>query len=287
SGFSAGNGTGGMRNIGGSSYANAITQSPSFNASMTWVKDNHSYKFGSEFRTEGYPPDQRNGTAGSYGFAADTTGQPFQQVNSTNGVNVGFGYASFLLGYVKTISISNPTHPRLGKKQLGLYAQDSWKVTRKLTLDYGLRYDFATYLREQYGRAAEFSPTTIHPILGIPGAAIFDGDGPNRCNCDIAHNYPYAFGPRFGMAYQVLPRTVFLVGVGVVYGGTGVNNNSAGTLASSTASTTSAFSLWTTTLTDGIPVSFRPRPWPNYDTGFYPTSAPAPGTPPTWMDPGA
>src|SRR5437867_11138434 len=103
--------------------------------------------------------------------------------------------------------MDNPTHPRMGKKQFGIYAQDSWQVTRKLTLDYGLRYDYSTYLREQYGRAPEFSPTTPNPSAGnLPGAAIYDGSGPGRCGCDIAHNYPYAFGPRLGAAYQITPK---------------------------------------------------------------------------------
>src|SRR5262249_55328586 len=148
-------------------------------------------------------------------------------------------------------------------------------------------YDYSTYLREQYGRAGEFSPTTINPAVGIPGATIFDGTGPGRCGCDIAHNYPWAFGPRFGMAYQVLPKTVFRLGIGVVYGGTPLNNNAAGTLASSSATTTGAFSQTVTTLATGIPVSYRPRPWPTYDAGLYPTSAPVPGASPVWMDPNA
>jgi hypothetical protein len=278
---------GGMRNFGGSSYANAITQSPSFNVSLAVVKNNHSYKYGAEFRTEGYPPDGRGNTSGSYTFAADSTGDPFQ-TTAVGGSNVGFGYGSFLLGLVKGVSIANPTRPRLGKKQLGLYAQDSWKVTPKLTLDYGLRYDYSTYLREEYGRAAEFSPTTPNPAVGgILGASIFDGSGPGRCNCDIAHNYPYAFGPRLGIAYQVLPKTVFRLGVGIVYGGTATNNNSAGTLASSSASVTAGFGQTVTTLAQGIPVSDRPRPWPTYDPGLYPTSAPIPGASPVWMDPNA
>ena len=58
--------------------------------------------------------------------------------------NVGFGYASFLLGLADGAAISRPTNPRMGKKSSGLYAQDSWKITRKLTLDYGLRYDYST-----------------------------------------------------------------------------------------------------------------------------------------------
>lgn len=184
-----------MKNFGSSAATNNITQSPSFNATLNWVKNDHSYKFGSEFRTEGYPPRVRGNTAGTYSFAAQQTGQPFQELN-VGGSNAGFGYASFLLGQVDTMSISNPTFPRLGKKQIGLYAQDTWKVTRRFTLDYGLRYDYSTYLREQYGRAPRFSPTSMHPVLGIPGAAIYDGEGPGRCNCDIARNYPYAFGPR-------------------------------------------------------------------------------------------
>ena len=286
------NGTGGMKNFGSSAATNNITQSPSFNASLNWVKNNHSYKFGSEFRTEGYPPRVRGNTAGSYNFSAAQTGQPFQELN-VQGANVGFGYASFLLGQVNAVSINNPTFPRLGKKQLGIYVQDTWKVTRRFTLDYGLRYDYSTYLREQYGRAPQFSPTTMHPTLGIPGAAIYDGDGPGRCNCDIARNYPWAFGPRLGAAYQVTPKTVFRLGFGIVYSSTASNNNSAGGLAGSTAQTNApSFGLPVTTLSQGIPVSFRPVPWPSYDPGYFPTyprnaTALPPGTSPVWMDPNA
>ena len=58
----------------------------------------------------------------------------------------------------------------MGSHALSGFAQDSWKVTRKFTLDYGLRYDYSTYLKEQYGRAPFFSPTTPNPATGnIPG----------------------------------------------------------------------------------------------------------------------
>ena len=292
SGFLSTNGTGGMKGIGSEAGSNQITQSPSFNAYTSWVKNNHSYKFGSEFRTEGYPPVVDGNTDGVYGFSAAETGQPFQSA-AVNSANVGFGYASFLLGLVDNINISNPTRPRMGKKQLGLYAQDSWKVTSRFTLDYGLRYDYSTYLREQYGRAPEFSPTTINPKVGIPGAAIYDGSGPGRCNCDIARNYPYAFGPRLGVAYQITPKTVFRAGFGIVYSGTASNNNAAGGLAGSSASTpASSFGIPVTTLSQGIPTSFRPAPWPSYDPGFFPTvpngsTAITPSTGPVWMDPNA
>ena len=292
SGFLAGNGTGGMKGIGSEAGTNQITQSPTFNTFLSWVKDNHSYKFGSEFRTEGYPPIVDGNTDGVYTFSAAETGQPFQTA-TVQGANLGFGYASFLLGQVDQVQMSNPTHPRMGKKQFGIYAQDTWKVTRRFTLDYGLRYDYSTYLREQYGRAPAFSPTTPNPSVGnIPGAAIYDGNGPGRCNCNIAHNYPWAFGPRLGAAYQITSKTVFRLGFGIVYSGTAANNNAAGGLAGSTAQTLApSFGVPVTTLSAGLPLSFRPAPWPTYDPGYFPTfprnGIPNPGPGPVWMDPNA
>jgi hypothetical protein len=279
-GLNAASGAGGgpVAGIGSEAGTNAITQSPSFNSSLTWVKGNHTYKYGAEFRTEGYPPKVDGNTLGVYNFSPAETGQPFQNV-AVAGSNVGLGYASFLLGLVDNISINRPTNPRMGKKQLGAYVQDSWKVTRKFTLDYGLRYDYSTYLQEQYGRAPEFSAFTANPSVGgILGAAIFDGSGPGRCNCNIAHNYPWAFGPRLGAAYQINPKTVFRAGFGIVYGGTAVNNNAAGGLAASTASNLpTTFGTPVTTLAVGYPASGYPPIWPNFSPGLYPSSAPVPG----------
>ena len=288
SGMLSTSGAGGMKNIGSEAGTNQITQNPSFNTNMSWVKNNHTFKFGGEFQTQGYPPIVDGNTLGSYTFAPNETGQPFQNTNVA-GSNVGFGYASFLLGLVDGTSISRPTNPRMGKKQLGLYAQDTWKITRKLTLDYGLRYDFSTYLKEQYGRAPEFSATTPNPAAGgILGATIYEGSGPGHCNCFIAHNYPLAFGPRLGVAYQITPKTVFRAGFGIVYGGTAVNNNSGSGLAGSSASVVQTnFGDPVTTLAQGYPANGYPQAWPNFDPGQFPTTAPKPGPGPVLMDPNA
>ena len=287
SGLLATNGTGGMKNIGSEAGTEQITQSPSFNASVTWVKENHTYKLGSEFRTEGYPPIVDGNATGVYSFSPAQTGQPFQ-TRAVLGSNVGFGFASFMLGQVQQVSISNPTHPRMGKKQFGLYLQDSWKVTRKFTLDYGLRYDYSTYLREQYGRAPDFSAATPNPSAGGRlGAVIYDGYGPGRCNCDIAHNYPYGIAPRLGAAYQINSKTVFRAGFGIVYAGTETNNNASSGLAGSSASNATAFGFPITTLAAGYPTSYYPPPWPNFSAGQFPTSAPTPGQGPVLMDPNA
>ncbi len=284
SGLLAGNGTGGLKNIGSSAGTRNVTQSPTFNASLSWVKGNHSYKFGSEYRTEGYPVDSVGATDGSYAFSQAQTGQPFQN-NAFAGANVGFGYASFLLGGANSVTIAYPTNPRLGKQQLGLFAQDTWKITRKLTFDYGLRYDYSTYLREQYGRAPFLSPTAIHPATGLRGASVYDGFGPNRCNCNLAQNYKGGFGPRLGLAYQWTQKTVIRAGFGLVYSGTAQHNNSAGGLAGASAQTNSpVFGTPITTLSVGIPESLRPAPWPAYNPSQFPTAFPTPGPGPVFMD---
>ena len=128
--------------------------------------------------------------------------------------HIGFPYASFLLGAVDTANIDPSSDVRFGKQQWGFYAQDSWKVTRKLTLDLGLRYDYMRYYQEQYGRSPNFAPDLANPTAGgHPGAVNYQA----TCHCDFAHNYPLAFGPRFGFAYQVLPKTVVRGGFGIVY----------------------------------------------------------------------
>ena len=102
---------------------------------------------------------------------------------TVGGNTIGFPYASFLLGSAQSLVVSATGNMRMGNHALGMYAQDTWKVTRKLTIDYGLRYDFQTYLREGAGRMPSFSPTAINPVYGRPGATIYDGFLPGRCQC--------------------------------------------------------------------------------------------------------
>src|SRR5439155_11127503 len=72
---------GGMKDFGETTpYVIPLTQTPTFVANLTWVKNNHTFKFGSEFKTEGSIAPSL-GSDGSYTFAAQQTGQPFQQTN--------------------------------------------------------------------------------------------------------------------------------------------------------------------------------------------------------------
>ena len=122
---------------------------------------------------------------------------------------MGLPYASFLLGMVNSASISNPNDPQWRKPTLSLFAQDNWKFTRKLTIDYGLRWDHQGHPVEIHRRTSMFAPSVPNPAAGnLPGATLYEGEGPGRCDCRFADTYKLAFGPRLGVAYQMTPKTV-------------------------------------------------------------------------------
>jgi hypothetical protein len=185
------------------------------NANLTWVKGNHSFKYGGELTVDGYPEKSGWRANGAFGISNAETADPWQNLQPLNFANAsGFSYASFMLGLPDDVEISPNTQTKTGQHSLGLYAQDSWKVTRKFTLDYGLRYDFQTYLKEEHGRMPIASFSTVDPTVGLPGAVIYGA----TCNCDLSHNYPWAFAPRIGAAYQINPKTVLRAGAALTYG---------------------------------------------------------------------
>jgi hypothetical protein len=259
---------GGMKNMGPNMQSVETMIKPTANTSLTWVKSNHTFKFGAEMRLEGYPTQVLNPAYGFYNFSPEQTGLPSTNGQNLQGGSVGFPYASFLTGRVHDGNIGVVSSPRLGKSAWALFAQDSWKVTRRLTLDYGLRWDYQGYYRDTYGRIANFSPTTPNPTAGGRlGAVIFEGDGPGHCNCDFARVYPYAFGPRWGAAYQIANKTVLRAGGGISYGQTATENRISTAVASSNLYSSPSFGDAAILLRDGPPT---PAPWPNLNAGQYP-----------------
>ena len=244
---------------------------PTGTTSLTWVRNNHTYKAGGETIVNGYVAYNQTYADGWLEFSPTEAGLP-----SLNGVSlpstVGFAYASFLMGRVDNGYTAVPTKTRMGSHGISWFVQDTWKVTRKLTLDYGLRYDFQTYLREQYGRYGIFSGSTPNPSVGgLPGDLIFEGYGGGRCNCEFAHNYPFAFGPRIGVAYQVLPKTVLRVGVGVSYAKPDDNNSLSLSTGSQKIYNTASYGDPAYLLQNGLPYTVT---WPNFSPG----QIPLPGT---------
>ena len=272
------NAGGGSYNLGPAGQAHNYHQKPSVNGATTWVHQNHSYKFGFDFFALATPTYPFTSTGGTYGFSPNETGLNSGQTFS-NG-SPGFTYASFLLGLVDNYAIAAPAAFRNFNRELGLYAQDSWKVSRKLTLNYGLRYDLGGYYREEHGRSLNFSPTALNPTTGsLPGAFIFEGSGAGQCNCDFAKTYPFAFGPRVGVAYQITPKTVLRAGWGILYGQTSVQGGGVGTgnpgynqagIAAVTSAGSPGQGKAVTTLAQGIPIT---PVWPDFRAGVLPLLA--------------
>ena len=200
--------------IGATFSAVAYEEKPTANTSLTWVRGNHTYKAGGDYTGEGYPTPSSWRANGNFTFNAAETSDPWQNSQILSSANpTGFSYASFLLGLPDVLQLNAPTDARLGYHSFGLFVQDSWKATRRLTVDYGLRYDYQTFMKEQYGRTQDASFGTYDPVLGRDGAVLYNAS----CNCQFSHNYPYAFGPRLGAAYEIDSKTVIRGGGGIQY----------------------------------------------------------------------
>jgi hypothetical protein len=265
---------GGMYNMGPvAGQGHQFYEKPSGNASVTVVRGNHTYKLGADVFFLAIPAIPYTGTNGVYTFSANETNQPYLVGQTFTGGAPGFPYASFLLGDVDSYSVAAAAEYRQSKSQWGLFIQDSWKISRKLTLDYGLRWDYGTYFSEEHGRASNFSPTTPNPTVGGQlGAFLFEGSGDGHCNCSFAHNYPFAIGPRLGLAYQVDPKTVIRAGFGVIYNQVGTTQLG---YAAAGVATTAAFNspgsgVPAMTLAGGIPAANEPT-WPVFSNGIFPS----------------
>jgi hypothetical protein len=188
---------------------------PTFNANLTWVKGNHTYKTGASVMFEGIVSVNASRADGQFAFSQIQTSDPWQNGQPfANTASSGFGYASFFLGAANSVSTAAPADLRLGTHSMGLFVQDSWKVTRKLTLNYGLRYDRAILWQEEHGRLQNAQFNAPNSLIGGRLGTVTYGA---TCNCDFAPAYNFAFGPRLGAAYQLNDKTVIRVGGAISY----------------------------------------------------------------------
>ena len=257
--------------IGPFTLIHIINPKPTANTSLTWVKGNHTFKFGGDMVIDGFINQNRTYAEPWITFSATETTNPALNGQPLPGT-AGFGLGSLLLGRVGSGYTAVFTDTRLGKKSLAFFAQDSWKITRKITLDYGLRYDYQTYLKEEYGRQNNVGPTIPNPGAGgLPGATIFEA----TCHCDFSHNYPFAFGPRLGLAWQVLPKTVLRAGIGVVYSRTAENNFQSYAVGANLPYSAPGYGDPAYLLQNGLPYKVT---FPNFDPGQQPYNGIPAGT---------
>ncbi len=183
-------------------------------ASMTWVKNVHSIKFGVDYRVQQLNQFQQNALLPAFQFN--------NQMNALNPLrldaNSGVPLASFLMGYMASASVAKSERLANQRSYLAFYFQDDWKVTRRLTLNLGLDYSLEFPITERYNRKMWFDPAVPLPIseqVGIPLTGGFRfADNDTRSPYDL---YKKQFGPRLGMAFQLFPRTVIRSGYGLFW----------------------------------------------------------------------
>lgn len=181
--------------------------------SLTKISGAHTIKFGGEERLY-YNNNTQGGPNMTFSFARNFTRGPDP---NTTASNAGFGFATFLLGDPTGGRASRYPSTTYMSKYFGTFIQDDWKVTPKLTLNLGLRWEFQGALTDRFNAISNFDPGIATSLggLNLRGGLVYPGtDGLSRGHRD---NWFRDFGPRFGFAYQFLPRTVIRGGFGVFY----------------------------------------------------------------------
>jgi hypothetical protein len=213
----------------------------------TWTGDaskligSHTIKLGGVYRQNRVSNFRPNSPAGNFSFDTGWTKQTY------NGNSGGNAIASMLLGLMSAGSIQYQPALALEVPYYGSYVQDDWRVSSRLTLNLGLRWDSDRPMTERFNRLSYFDFNAPLPIQapGLPqlhGGLQFAGRNGNPRTVKDPVNKDFA--PRFGLAYKVTSRFVMRTGFGIFYSpttGTGPSGSSVGALTydSSTSVTTS------------------------------------------------
>ena len=213
-----------------------------FSENLTKTHGAHSFKGGFEYQSLKFPWLDPAWSRGGFNFGG-YTGIP-------NGVSPGVATADFLLtpitstvtngvdnvGGPTSVFSSNIVEPGDRRKYFGAYFQDDWKVTSKLTVNLGLRWEIFGQLQEEDGKQATLVPGTpggagaqyliLDKQKDVPLSPSFtsllaqDGIDLRYVGGGSVSNTPYTdFAPRVGMAYQLTPKLVVRAGYGIFYGG--------------------------------------------------------------------
>jgi outer membrane receptor protein involved in Fe transport len=198
---------------------------------MQWTAGKHAFAFG--FQGQRMDANERERTYGSlatFGFSNNQTAG----FNAAGGLLTATGnaYASFLLGALNATNVIEDSEVATSGRfyTYAFWAQDDYRVTPKLTLNLGLRYDIMQPYTEVYDRWSFMNPELANPAVGgYRGAIQFAGDGPNSCGCRTPiETYHGNVGPRLGVAYSVSERLVLRSAYGIMYSRRGAVGGRAG-----------------------------------------------------------
>jgi len=177
---------------------------------LTKLLSRHKIKGGAEWQLLRINPYSASYSAGQYNFSRQYVQGPDPAQAATN---AGHGMAPFLLGIPDGGVWSFVPALMLNMKYYSGYIQDDWRITDRLTLNLGLRYEYLTPVQEKYGQIARFVPDKIEPVTGGRGSVEFMPVNGYLYDPEKRH-----FAPRVGVAYRVLRNTVVRAAGGITYG---------------------------------------------------------------------
>jgi hypothetical protein len=207
---------------------------PEVQAHFTWLKGAHAIKTGydmlfCQFNT--FRPDYPSGNF-SFGRAYTQGPNP-----ATASATAGYGLASALLGTPDGGSFTIGPSLALLQTSYNWYLQDDWKVSRALTVNLGVRFEYQTPFKERYNHLAYFDPSATEPVTGLKGVLL-----PTTSSHRYPSNPERNWAPRVGLAWTFLPNTVFRAGYGLFFApGSGGIGSSPGDLGSGSSVSTGIY----------------------------------------------
>jgi|SRR5579875_427314 len=187
-----------------------LAQVGQLNDTVSWVSGAHTITFGGEERLIHDFAGTSDNARGSLGFNGQFTSQ-------VPGVGAGSALADMLLGQTSSASLSTYLTGRFRHRYFGAFINDGWRMTPKLTVNLGIRYDLQTPMWERNNNLSNFDIDPNSPQYGtlVPARA---GGFLERSFSKLDTNN---FAPRVGIAYQLNSKTVIRGAFGIFYGGLG------------------------------------------------------------------
>ena len=210
-------------------YSLNRNQTSALGESLTWVHGLHNFSFGADYRRQQNNQLADNNGRGTYTFNGSVTSY---LVGGVAQANTGYDLADFLLGSPATSSIryGNPDKYFRGSGY-DFFVNDDWRITAKFSLNFGIRWDYATPVSELYNRLVnlDIAPGYTAAVAVQPGqSGAYSGQLPSS----LIHPDRNNFSPRLGFAWRPLNKGSLVVrgGYGAYYN-TSVYNIIAGNMA--------------------------------------------------------
>lgn len=187
-----------------------LTEVRQFMDNASWLKGSHSLKFGFDMRfTQNFAGTSSNARGNITSNGQFTARGP--------GLGGGSGLADLLLGQTSSAQVTTMLQGSFRNRYYGFFLNDTWKVSRKLTLNLGLRYELQSPPWEHNNNQSNFDLDPSHSTYGT----LVTATGDSILSRTFSHRDTNNWAPRAGFAYQLTPKTILRGGGGIFYGSWG------------------------------------------------------------------